>query len=138
MSHIKLEKRDREYLEKRLKSGKMSVRVYKRASALLYLDEGKKYVAVGNLLKVRYATVSKWSKKYKKEGLGMLKDKPKSGRPPKILGKRKAKITALACSTPPEGYGKWSLRLLANKVVELGIVEEISHTEIGKILKKMN
>ena len=55
-----------------------------------------------------------------------------------IDGQQRAKITALACSEPPEGYGQWSLRLLADKAVELGYVEEISHTAVRKILKKTN
>jgi putative transposase len=67
-----------------------------------------------------------------------LNDKPRSGRPVELDGKLKAKITALACSTLPTGYGKWSLRLLADKIVELNFVDDISHTEVGRILKKMN
>jgi hypothetical protein len=66
----------------------------------------------------------------------MLKDKPRSGRPPEISGRQRAKITALACSTPPEGHARWSLRLLADRVVELGYVEHLSHNHAGKILKK--
>ena len=58
------------------------------------------------------------------------------GRPIEIDGQQRAKITALACSQPPEGYAQWSLRLLADKAIELGYVEEISHTEVRKILKK--
>jgi len=138
MSHIKLSEKERLYLESLLSKGICSARIYKRASSLLYLDKGLKYIEVHRLLKVRYATVLAWSKRYKAEGLGLLKDKPKSGRPPQISGSAKAKITALACSTPPLGYAKWSLRLLADKIVSLEIVDQISHTEVGNILKKTN
>jgi hypothetical protein len=66
-----------------------------------------------------------------------LEDAPRSGRPPEIDGKLRAKITALACNEAPEGHAKWSLRLLAEKVVEEEYCEEISHTHIGRILKKL-
>jgi hypothetical protein len=68
----------------------------------------------------------------------MLEDQPRSGRPIQISGEQRAKITALACSKPPEGYARWNLRLLADKVVELGYCEAISHTEVANILKKTN
>jgi hypothetical protein len=65
-----------------------------------------------------------------------LEDGKRSGRPSIFDGKARAKITALACSPAPEGYSQWSLRLLADKAVELKLVEDISHTQVGKILKK--
>ena len=68
----------------------------------------------------------------------MLYDKPRSGRPIGLSGEERAKVTALACSIPPKGYARWSLRLLSDRLVELDIVENISHTEVGRILKKMN
>jgi hypothetical protein len=68
----------------------------------------------------------------------MLQDKPRTGRPVEIDGKQRAQVTALACSEPPEGYARWSLRLLADKVVQLEYCEHISHTEVAEILKKTN
>jgi len=68
----------------------------------------------------------------------MLHDQLRSGRPIEIDGTQPAKITALACSTLPEGYAQWSLRLLADKAVELEYCEHISHTEVGQVLKKTN
>ena len=65
-----------------------------------------------------------------------LHDLPRSGRPVEIDGEQRAKITALACSDPPEGYARWSIRLLADKAVELEYCEHISHTTVRKILKK--
>jgi transposase len=87
-------------------------------------------------LQVTAPTISKWAAKYRETGLQVLQDKPRSGKPIEIDGKQRAKITALACSDPPEGYARWSLRLLADKVVELGYCEHISHTEVATILKK--
>lgn len=69
-------------------------------------------------------------------GLQCLHDKARSGRPIVIDGKQRAKVTALACSAAPEGHARWGLRLLADKVVELGYCDSISHTQVGNILKK--
>jgi len=83
-------------------------------------------------------TLSKWAAKYRETGLQVLQDQPRSGRPVEIDGNQRAKITALACSDPPEGYACWTLRLLADKVVELEYCDHISHTEVAAILKKTN
>lgn len=136
--NIRLREKDRLHLESLLSKGKLPVRVQKRALGLLELNKGKTYQAVADTLNMRYSTIHSWGQKYKKEGLDCLNDKPRTGRPIEIGGDLKAKVTALACSKPPNGYGKWSLRLLANKVVELEYIEEISHTEVGRILKKTN
>lgn len=87
---------------------------------------------------VRFQTVSSWAKKYKESGLEFLTDKPRPGRPIEIDGLQRAKITALACSDPPEGYARWSLRMLADKAVELECVDAISYGEVRNILKKTN
>lgn len=91
-----------------------------------------------SLLGVSYPTAHGWVKKYHSEGLAFLQDKARSGRPSVLNGLVQARITALACSESPEGYAQWSLRLLADKAVELGLVDYISHTDVGRILKKMN
>ena len=65
-----------------------------------------------------------------------MEDLPRPGRPIEIDGTQRAKITALACSEPPQGRAKWGLRLIAEKIVELGYCEEISHMQVGRILKK--
>lgn len=76
-------------------------------------------------------TLSTWCAKYAEIGLLVLYDQPRSGRPVEIDGNQRAKITALACSEPPQGYARWSLRLLADKVVELEYCDHISLTEVG-------
>lgn len=119
-------------------SGELPVRVYKRATGLLALARGDSLTAVAALLTVSDETVASWRDKYKVEGLQFLKDKPRSGRPVRLNGEQRAQITALACSEAPTGHSQWSLRLLGEKVVELGFCETISHTQIGKILKKTN
>jgi putative transposase len=136
--HLKLRAKDKAALESLLSKGSLPVKVVKRVMSLLELDRGKSFDAVAKTLGVCYQSVSSWCIRYKEEGLSMLWDAHRSGRPVEIDGSQRAKITALACSHPPEGYARWSLRLLADKVVELGYCEHLSHNEAGKILKKMN
>ena len=134
--HVKLSTADFDYLTELLSKGVLPTSTYKRAQALLDLHKGNTYVAVAELVGRNYVTISTWAKKYKADGLKFLHDLPRSGRPSEITGEQRAKITALACSEPPSGYARWSLRLLADKVVELGICPHLSHNEAGKILKK--
>jgi transposase len=82
--------------------------------------------------------VAAWRNGYRTQGLECLNDAPRSGRPIRIDGTQRAKITALACSDAPEGHARWSLRLLAEKVVEAGFCEQLSHSAVGTILKKTN
>lgn len=135
-NHLQLSDEDRAYLERLIKSGSLKARTFKRATALLELDRGKSLNAVAQTLGVSYQAVSNWRNKYRQEALAMLFDKPRSGRPSTIDGAARAKITALACSKPPEGHGRWDLRLLADRAVELGYCAHISHTYVKQILKK--
>ncbi len=136
--HLLLNDADRSTLESLVNKNSLCIKVYKRATALLKLDQGDTLQSVAALVDVNYNTVATWRDRYQAEGLAMLQDKPRSGRPPQIDGIQRAQITALACSTPPEGYAKWSLRLLAEKAVELDFVEHLSHNHAGVILKKTN
>jgi putative transposase len=136
--HVRLSNADREYLEKLVSKGDLAVKIYRRAIGLLELDRGKSYSAVASTLGVNQNTVSTWAKKYKTERLQCLHDKARSGRPIEIDGVQRAKVTALACSKAPEGYGAWTLRLLAEKAVKLEYCDHISHTAVGQILKKTN
>jgi transposase len=136
--HVQLTQTDRDYLETLISKGELKARAYRRAFGLLELDRGKTYTEVSETLRVALPTLSLWATQYREKGLKMLNDQPRSGRPIKISGDQRAKITALACSEPPEGYARWHLRLLADKAVELGYCEEISHTEVANILKKTN
>jgi hypothetical protein len=80
-----------------------------------------------------------WKKKAVQEGpLAVLERKPRitPPTPPKVDGRVEAQITKLACSAPPEGRSKWTLRLLAKKVVELKIVDSLSHETVRQALKK--
>lgn len=136
--HVTLTNEHRTHLQNLIKKGSLPAKTYKRALALLELDRGRTFTEVAEIVGVVIQTVSTWARKYKESGLEFLNDKPRPGRPTVIDGLQRAKITALACSDPPEGYERWSLRLLADKAVELEIVDEISYGEVRLILKKTN
>jgi len=136
--NIALKTAERKQLEALLAKGKLAAKVFKRATALLELDRGKSLQSVAQTLAVSYPTLLSWRNKYREQGLRCLYDAPRSGRPIVIDGKQRAKITALACSQAPAGHARWSLRLLADKVVELGHCASLSHTQVSNILKKTN
>jgi putative transposase len=136
--HLKLTEADQRYLTEMIRKGQVQARRVRRATALLQLNQGLTIQAVAETLQVGHWTVSIWRNNYLESGLDFLQDQPRSGRPIGIDGEQRAKITALACTATPEGRGKWSLRLLAEKIVELEFCEKISHTQVGKILKKTN
>ena len=135
-AHLELSESDRSFLQGVVKKSSLSVKVLQRAQGLLALDAGQSSQKVAAVVGVNYNTVAVWRNRYKQDGLALLEDNPRSGRPPHIEGIQRAKVTALACRTPPAGHARWSLRLLANKAVELGYVETISHKHVGTLLKK--
>ena len=135
-AHVQLSEAARGDLKSLLSKGPLSARQFKRATGLLELDRGKTLQSVAQTLDVSYTTVASWRDQYRQRGLSALQDQPRSGRPIEIAGGQRAKITALACSEAPEGHSRWHLRLLADKAVELGYCEHISHTQVSTILKK--
>ena len=135
--HIKLSEKDKASLEDLLGKGSLPVKTFRRAQALLELDRGKTLEAVALTVGVTNDTVARWRNQYTGSGgLAFLYDKPRSGRPVVIEGEQRAKITALACSQPPEGHSRWSLRLLADKAVKLEYCSHLSYVWAGEILKK--
>lgn len=122
-----------------LTRGTTSARTLSRARILDLLHRQKQPADVAALLQVSPQTVYNVKRRYFAGGLqAALFDQPRSGRPVEFDGKQRARITALACSTPPEGRARWTLRLLADKAVELGHCQHLSHTAARKILKKTN
>jgi transposase len=136
--HIQLSESERKQLEDLLSRGSIAARKSKRILAILELDRGRTFKAVAQTVGATKQIVSTWARKYRENGLAGLENKPIPGRPAIISGAERAKITALACSEAPEGHGQWSLRLLADKAVELEYVEHISPMHVGRILKKTN
>lgn len=114
-----------------------SAREQTRARILDLLHRKEHPETIHKMLQVGIATVYNIQKRFLEEGFSAaLAEKPRCGKPPVIKPEEKAKITALACSDAPSGYARWTLRLLADKSVELGYIDSVSHTEVGRILKK--
>ncbi len=143
---VRLSRDERTYLRKLVSSGKGPARMFTRARMLLKADQGPRGPAwpdekVSEALDVTVQTIERVRKELVEEGLqASLKRRAyrqKVSRK-KIDGQLEARLIALSCSEPPSGWGRWSLRLLANKVVELGYVESISHEAVRQALKKTN
>jgi transposase len=95
---------------------------------------------VADAVEVSQPTVSRVRKQYFEEGLeaALNRRPPKREYHRKLDGEQEARLVALACSQPPEGHARWSLRMLADRLVELEIVEDISHQTVRRTLKKTN
>ena len=140
---VKLSQAEREQLAEISSRGSLKVRSYKRAQVLLLADEGlgggQSDKAIAKQVKLSLATIPRVRQRYVEEGLeAVLQEKARSGAPKKFTGKQKAQITALACCKPPVGYARWTLRLLADKLVELEHLETISYGTVKRVLKKTN
>jgi len=134
---IKLRNIETRSLKSMLTRGAAPARTLCRARILNLLNRGRRPAEVAATLEVSAQTVYNVKRRYLAGGLqSSLYDGPRAGRPVEIDGRQRAKITALACSTPPQGHARWTLRLLADKVVELGYCESLSHTKVRQILKK--
>jgi putative transposase len=136
---VKLSTQERQYLQTIVTSGTEKARTITRCRVLLLADEakGKTDEEISDALGVCLATIFNIRRRYHQKGLEVaIHEAPRSGQPPKFTGKAMAKITAIACSKPPEGHARWSLRLLADRVIALDIVERISYQSIRTILKK--
>lgn len=134
---VELTGEERRQLMGLLKKGKTGARKLRRVRTLLLADEGATDEVIATTLHIGRSTVERTRKKFVEEGLAAaLEDRPRPGQPPRLDGKQKAFLVALACSDPPEGRTRWTLRLLADRLVELGVVEEISHETVRRTLKK--
>ncbi len=134
---ISLSKEDRSSLKILFSGGNGSNRQHNRARILDLLGRNTSAAEIAALLGCSPTTVYNVKARYQAEGLeSALTEKPRSGKPPRITGESRARITALACSEAPAGHARWTLRLLADKSIELGLCDSISHNHVGQILKK--
>lgn len=134
---VNLAEEDREYLSQFIRRGKASARSLFHARVLLMADEGYSNKEIAEILKITKPTVNQIRKRYCQEGLdSAINDKPRSGAPPKIDGTIEAQVTLLACSEPPESRSSWTLQLLADKLVELKLIDSISAMSVQRTLKK--
>jgi transposase len=127
-------------LESVISKGGAKVRQIRRAHILLMSNAGKTDAVIAELLHITTVTVAETRKRWCTEKLTReLNDKPKAGRPSKLDGKQEAFLVALACTDAPEGREHWPLRLLADKLLELGIIAEaISYETVRDRLQKTN
>jgi transposase len=139
---IRLTVEERNLLIEKTASGSWTARTIKRAQILLQADKNQENPpddqTIARNLRCCRMSVALLRKRFQSNRLGCLTDKPRSGRPKKFDGDVEAHVTAIACSATPDGRERWTLRLIADRVVVLTDVESCSHTSVGNILKKMN
>ncbi|TGE11340.1 helix-turn-helix domain-containing protein, partial [Hymenobacter elongatus] len=117
--------------------GRRPVRAVRRAQALLALATGIGQQAAGKAVGLSRQAVSQLRRRYAQAGWQLaLAEAPRSGTPPRFDGAQRAAVTALARTPAPTGHGRWTLRLLADHAVELGLVDTISHETVSQVLKK--
>jgi hypothetical protein len=138
---IHLSQAERKELEQVIRTGSAAARTQTRARILLLCDRSQGQqrtdAVVAEAVLCSISTVGNIRRRYASGGLHhALYDRGWPGAPPKFTGEDEAHLTMLACSTPPTGHARWTLRLLAGRMVELGYVESISHVTVGDLLKK--
>jgi hypothetical protein len=140
---IELSDADRKTLQEVVSKGKSSAKAILRANILLASDRNnKRHMTVAEIAETYHTTpttVQNVRTSYANNGLEATiarKKRETPPVPPKVTGDVEAHIIALACGDPPEGYEKWTLRLLADKCVELNYAESLSHMTVSRILKK--
>ena len=141
---VELSQEERHQLEQLINKGNVSGYKIKHAHMLLKADEGEHGPSwpdtqIAEAYNTSESTVRNLRKRLVEKGFEMALEREKqTNRRIKFDGEVEAKLIAMACSQPPEGYSKWSVRLLADRLVELDIVEEISHMTVQRVMKKTN
>jgi transposase len=142
---IKLTKSEVEELHAIINKGSHTSQTFRAAYILLNCDEGKYSDKVTNkqiskVLRVGMRTIDRVKRQFIEEGIEAVLERRATTRiyESKSDGDVEAKLITLCCSEPPKGYSKWSLRLLADKMVELKYIESISHVTVRSVLKKTN
>jgi len=144
---IKLNKIEVEELNKVINKGSHTSQAFRAAYILLNCDKGDfsedaeiKNAEICKILKIGDRTIDRIKKKFIEEGFDSVLERRPSVQNyiKKVDGDLEAKLVTLCCSEPPKGFSKWSLRLLADKMVELNYVDYISHVTVGEMLKKTN
>lgn len=133
---VNLSQEEREDLKTIARTGKASARIIRRAQILLWSDEGKEDKEIVELLDCSPMTVSSTRERWVQEK--RLEDLPRRGVKPLLDAKEASLLIALACSDAPEGRSEWTMQLLADKLVELKVVESISDETVRRVLKKTN
>jgi transposase len=127
---------EREQLEQLLHSGTHATRKVTRARILLKAAEGWEDHAIAAALSVGRTTVERLRQRFVEEALGALEERLRPGIPPKLDATAEARLIAEACSNAPEGRQRWTLHLLADRVVALGLAASYSYESVRRVLKK--
>lgn len=140
---VQLTGEERSTLEQRLKGGDDKARSQTRARVLLLLDRAqgtrRTQHEVAEVLGISRNTVAAVARRYVEQGVASaLVERPRPGAAPKLSGAVEVQLVTLVCSDPPVGRKRWTLRLLAAKMVELGYIESISNVAVYNALKKTN
>jgi transposase len=133
---VTLDNDERQQLEDLLHSGTHATRKVTRARILLKAAEGWEDNAIAAALSVGRTTVERLRQRFVEEGLGVLEERPRPGAQPKLDAKAEARLMAEACSAAPEGRQRWTLHLLADRVVALGLAASYSYESVRRVLKK--
>ena len=134
---VELRSEERAELESLVRGGVSSVRRLKRALILLGADDGDRDEVIAGKVRVHTGTVAHVRRRFAEEGLeSALSERPRPGKKPLLDGKQEAHLIALACSQAPDGRTKWTARLLADRLVELNLVEDVSHQTVWRALKR--
>ena len=137
---VKLTKAERGELETFVAHGTRSARAITHARILLLADEGRKDRELTQILGVSRGTVHNVRNKYKNKAsahiLELLHDAPRSGRPIQLDRRVEAQVAMIACSAPPKGCGRWTLYMIADKLVKLAVTDSSSHESVRRLLKK--
>jgi transposase len=134
---VQLTEEERQPLQEMLRKGTHNSRVLNRARILLLAHEGRYDHEVAHIMGVTAQTVAHVRKRYAQGGLeAALYDRPHRRRPPRLEGRQEAYVIALVQSPPPEGRQRWTLQLLADRWVALGVVWGISPETVRQVLKK--
>lgn len=131
---IQLSDGEREELGKLIRMGRQSARIIRRAQMLLWSDQGKTDLEIAGLVNVTPLTVAETRRRWVTEH--RLADQPRPGGQKRLDGKQEAFLVALTCSDAPQGHETWTMQLLADKLVELKVVERISDETVRRTLKK--
>ena len=136
---VSLTPEERQELVELTSKGRINARKMKRALVLLKADEGLKDEAIMAAVSVSRPMVERTRKRLVEGGLNKaLNEDPRPGAKRKLDGRAEAHLIALTCSEPPDDHDHWALRLLADKLVELGVVESVSYETVRQTLKKMS
>ena len=137
---VQLTDTERQALQQFVARGKKHARHITRARILLLADEGKKNHEIADVLRVSQQTVSSMRKKYATQAyddiVDILPDAPRRGRPLEVDSRVEAQIAMIACSEAPEGAARWTLHLIADRLVQLDYIDSISHERVRQALKK--